>query len=363
MRIGEKMSLLSLCAGVFIFIFFMEDLSDDSLRSALISQSGDIYDLYDVQNFLSNRDFSKPIGQRFLTWLIRLGVIPAARSEWVPKIQQKYKNYKELCQRFFKNDFDQPLNSLSQEAAHSINVDILRTHSWFLTIASELSLTESDLPGCDVIATRILSCIGLDDPELSYTQGHDRYVWVTLLVAIIFSKKGNLSFSFAEAMSFYLTKGFLKINPISSDIENFPKIEAHFHVLDDLVESEVPRTSELLKSVGHSSMHYALKWELTLFADEHNAHELMFMWDRILLHIDDMTDYVRCLCIAHIRQVPCPEMPDEMAQAIQRNRVWDVPKLIDDSEQMLMDMRGGISFIEKASMLFYEYCGNCYWPF
>ena len=339
----------------------MEDLSNDALRSALISQSGDIYDFYDVQKFLFNRDFSKPVGQRFLSWLIRLGIIPAARSEWVLKIQQKYSNYKQLCQRFFKTDFDQPLLALAQDAGHSIHVDILRTKSWFLVISKELSISEHRLDKVDIMAQRILSCISLDSEELSYTQGHDRYVWVTLAVAIVFSQNGDLPLSFAEAMSFYLTRSFLIMNPISCDIENFSKIEAHFHILDDMVEANIPETYELLKSVGHSSMHYALKWELTLFADEHNAHELMFMWDRILLHIDDITDYVRCLCIAHIQQVPRTELADEMAQAIQRNRMWNVPKIIDDAEYLLSSMRGGVSFVEKLRMLAFELCGNCYW--
>lgn len=339
----------------------MEDLSNDTLRSALISKSGDIYDFYDVQNFLSKRDFSKSIGQRFLSWLIRLGIIPAARSEWVSKIQQKYSNYRSLCQRFFKNNYDEPLKSLGQESGHTINVDILRTHPWFLKMASDLGVPESFLKETDLQAKRILAVIGLENPELSYTQGHDRYVWVTLIISIIFAIDGDLPMSFAEAMTYHMTRAFIAINPISGDIENFSKVEAHFAVLDEMVEAEVPHTSALLKSVGHSSMHYALKWELTLFADEHNIHELMFIWDQVLVHIDDIVDYIRCLCIAHIKQVHCPEMADEMAQAIQRNRVWNVPKILDDAEELLNNMRGGVSFVEKVRMFCFNCRGSCYW--
>ena len=204
-------------------------------------------------------------------------------------------------------------------------------------------------------ATRILVIIGSEHPEMSYTQGHDRYVWVSLIVSIVFATQGGLPPIFSEAISYYLTYSFISINPISADIENFSKVESHFQVLDALVETEAPQTSALLKSVGHSSMHYALKWELTLFADEHNIHELMYIWDHILLHIDDIDDYVRCLCIGHIRQVPCTAMADEMAQAMQRNRIWDVPKLINNAEDILANMRGEISFYERIRM----FCNCC----
>lgn len=333
------------------------DFSNDMLRSALISQSGDIYDFYDVQEFLLRRDFFKPVGCRFLSWLIRLSVIPAARAEWVSKIQAKYSAYKILCQHLFKENYQTPLKRLSNDVAYTIRVDIDRTHSWFLSISKALGIPQKYLENTDVIAQRILAVITIDTPHLSYVQGHDRYAWMALLVSLYFIVKGNLTVEFAEAMSFYISRAFIAYNPISQDIENLPIIEAHFRILDRLVEEFVPETAALLNSVHHCSMHYALKWELTLFADEHNVHELMYLWDQILGRIEDITDFLRFLCVAHIQQVPLPKMADEMAQAIQKNKNWDVPHILDAADEMLQNARGGINFKEKLKMFLTGYCG------
>ncbi|EAY09768.1 hypothetical protein TVAG_414200 [Trichomonas vaginalis G3] len=331
----------------------------DLLRSALISQSGDIYDFDDVQEFLLRRDFRKPVEIRFLAWLIRFSIIPAARSEWVSKLQSKYSAYKVLCQHFFKESIDTPLVKLENDIAYTIRVDIERTHTWFLNLAKLLHIPQTFLENTNIMVERILSVITLDTPNLSYVQGHDRYAWISLLIGLFFIAKGGLNADFAEAMAFYLSRAFIAYNPISQDIENFSKIEAHFKILDALVEKHVPEAYAMLNSVGHSSMHYALKWELTLFADEHNIHELMYLWDQILGRLEDITDFLRYLCVAHIQQVPIPKMADEMAQAIQRNRNWDLPHLIDFADSLLMQTRGGISFIEKIRFLYLNYCESC----
>jgi hypothetical protein len=184
-------------------------------------------------------------------------------------------------------------------------------------------------------ARRILVTIALDSPNCLYTQGQDRFVWVSYLVSLSFAAAGGLPLDFAEAMAFNLGRTFILRNEIARQLENFPAIEHHFLQLDELVRREEPRVATYLQYSCHSSVHYALKWQLTFFADEHNAYELLFLWDQILAREADLDGFIRCLCVGHLRQVPIPVEPDEMALTIQRHKNWDVVKILDDAIELM----------------------------
>jgi len=333
--------------------------NEDSLRTAINLQCNDIYDNDGVLRFLNNSDTDKNIGTRLICWLIRSRIIPSARSEWIQRIISRYRSYKNICDKHFGGDIDSPLNKVDTETAFSINADTKRTKTWYFRQCECVGLASDIISDSEIRAQRILSLLSLENNS-SYTQGNDRFAWVSLIVSLYFTSKSGLNPLVAEALAYFLTVFFVEINPISQNIENFSYVEYHFSILDDMISEETPHVYELLKSANHKSMHYALKWELTLFADEHSILNLLFIWDKILSFSDDIIDYVRWLCIAHIRQVPIPQMADEMAESIQRYRGWDVQKIINETDQKIKETTQ-IGISEHIRMMFFECCSICHW--
>ena len=307
---------------------------DDEIRSALISQLGHIFGFESVRQFLLQHDLYKNVGARAICWLVALGVIPAARDMWLSSLKTIYNNYVSLISHHF-HGMDNPSDALSENMRHVIEADTHRTKPWFMRLCAQVGIQEEKIDGCEVRVRRIIACIALDAPQCEYTQGQDRFAWISYLVSLCFVIKGSMSADFAEALAFSLGKHFIERIEISKSLEKLPELEKRFVKLDALVKQEVPQVAEMLEQCGNTSVHYALKWRLTLFADEHTGYELMFLWDQILAREKDMDDFVMCLCVAHIKQVPIPEEADEMAVAIQRHRSWDMGKILADATELL----------------------------
>ena len=312
----------------------MEGPRDEEIRSALVSQLGNIFDLDDVKRFLVETDLYKSAGARAVCWLIAMQVVRPARTYWVSNLREIYQQYERLLNGHFDGK-SSPLDLFPADSAPVVKADTMRTKPWFIRLCSQIGIEKEAVNDCEERAQRILATIILVSPKCGYTQGQDRFVWVSLLVSLSFAITGGLSSDFAEAMAFSLGKGFISKIKISRNLGNLAALERIFSKLDQIVKQEVPEISKMLEQCGTSSIQYALKWQLTLFADEHNIYELMFLWDQILAREDDMTNFVICLCVAHIKQVPIPHEADEMAVTIQRCRSWDITKIVDDANELM----------------------------
>jgi hypothetical protein len=83
---------------------------------------------------------------------------------------------------------------------------------------------------------------------------------------------------------------------------------------------------------NQGAMHFALRWELLMFADEYEVRPLLLLWDNLLLHHDHYREFMYALCIAHAVQIPQP-VGDELAIVVaQRFRGWDVRAAIEFAE-------------------------------
>ena len=315
------------------------DVTNDSFRAALLSQSGNIYNSFDADQFLLSKDLYKHTGARFLCWMIKLRVIQPFRTRWLSTITGLYSDYRRILTKRFSDQPDSPISALSQRTRVIVEGDIIRTVVWFRRLAEEMGILGHHLEDAQFRALRVIAAINVEHPEHSYTQGNDRFVWVSYLVSLFFATRGGLEVSFAEAMSYHMTCAWLSHVKVAHNIENIGYLEKHFMKLDILIEQEEPDVASLLKQCNHKALQYAMKWELTFFADEHNAHDLLLIWDYIAQNINEVNKFLRCLTVAHIRQVQIPKMADEMAMYIQRNRSWDAQKIVSDALEMMEDRR------------------------
>ncbi|OHT07797.1 hypothetical protein TRFO_23823 [Tritrichomonas foetus] len=339
-------------------------INEEDIKAALISQSGNIYSKADVTQFLQHHDYYKHVGARFLCWLIQLELLSPIRAKWVTELYNLHNSYNKIrLERFpeqshqYNSQFN-PMSLLSDKIQNSINADLSVSQAWFEKLIEQVGIQPHYKEDAKTRFSRIITAINLENPSLSYTQGNDRLIWASYLVALSFSSNGGLDRSFAESMAYFLSIALISRIKISRYITDLSRLERHFSKLDWLLEREEPEISDVLIQEQHSAIHYAMKWELTLFADEHNAHELMFIWDQIFSRLDEYNEFLRCLCVSHIKQVPLAKNPGEMAMNIQKNRVWDVSKIVDDAVDMMVTKEVSCfsKFWKSVVTMFQEHC-------
>lgn len=337
----------------------MDELHQDQLRSSLIYYSGSLENFEEVQKVLLQQDFNKHNGIRFLCWMIRTNLIKSLRSSWIESFSSLYKDYSAKAEIYFSNPNLNPLDSIPARVAHVVRSDITRTKSWFMKCASQIGLQPNNIEDSDKRAERIISLIQNDSKKFNYTQGHDRFVWISLLLGLFFSSNGGLNNNFAEAMGYHLSKALISMIKISKYIENYERIEKHFAKVDKLLALKKPNIAHILRCCGNSSIHFAMKWELTWFAEEYQANELMFLWDQIIARLEDLDEFMRCLVVAHVSQVPIPHNKDEMAICIQKNKKWDVIRAINDAINYIYTDESDWNVFKSIYRLLGSYCGPC----
>jgi hypothetical protein len=229
-----------------------------------------------------------------------------------------------------------PLASLeSERESHTISSDVFRGMPWFSDHASRLNLTPFLTADAESRVVRILALMSLTFSQLSYTQSYDRYVFVNFLLCLTFCSESSLPPAFAEAMCFHLARRWINLVQVSSLVENATATELHFVELDDQLKLFAPGIMIPLRQSGQSSIHFAFRWQLLLFADEHSIKPLLLIWDQILLHQMNFKRYMSVLCLAHVRQIP-PLLPQEIPiEKLQTFRDWDVRRILSDAESIL----------------------------
>jgi hypothetical protein len=105
-------------------------------------------------------------------------------------------------------------------------------------------------------------------------------------------------------------------------------------ILDSAIEVADPRVAEELRKMHVNSIHFAMRWQMLLFADEHDFPDIWCIWDAIIAHRANASAFVNQLSITHILQVPLKESWN-VIEALQNHRRWDVPKLIRTAEERL----------------------------
>ena len=346
------------------YLFFFEEMSTNEnqeiktsilLRNILNHQNDAIFDYESAQKFLIIDDLKKDLSSRLISWLIIFHLITPIKDRWELSLSSLYKNYKNICLKYTKNetnDLNSVINLLQKEYSHVIVNDSLRTAPWFLKFAGKiniiniLSFNNQDdfMDKSTQIVQRTLALVMLENPDLQYVQGQDRFIWISYLLSLNFMTINatecdpeyiNEINEISEAITYHLGKTFIDNITIAKKIENYDYIEYHFQIVDSFVRKEAPEIALVLDEFQNSSLHYALKWELTLFAEEYDLYQLLYLWDDILAHIDELDEYLIYLIVAHVKQVPIPRDKGDTAITIQRYKSWDVYQIIKDANQMI----------------------------
>ena len=298
-----------------------------SLQNAFYLVGTDIDNKAKALAFILKRSLKKDQCKRFISWLLAMDILPDNKQLWVDTIFQIYNTYNEKINSLLSTNSNSPLAQLSQDEAFLLSSDLNRTLLKFHKFAETLNISKEVIETAFFHASRIFALIILSDPTFSYTQGCDRYVYSVFLLSCLFSEKHHLPIIFSEAMTFYLSIKLMNLSKITHYLMNPNRIQKHFEELDKKMMAVNSETMKKYQEFGQSSVHFALRWEILMFADEHDFNGLMLIWDQIIARRDYFSSYIQALCIAHFAQAP-----DGQLDKLQRFKNWDYKKLLYDAD-------------------------------
>ena len=282
-----------------------------------------------ADDFLSKIDLKKDNISRLFAYLLKLSIIKDGKKTIGEQIVQLNEDYLESAKKLLENNFDSPLSKVQKSSANTITADIKRSLFWFEDACKIFGVEKSLTKGADEIAKRILCMIELTDEKLKYTQGFDRYVFLMYALSLYFVMKADIDKKYAETLSFHLAISLIKLSDPNQILDD-PIGYDGFEKIDGLMEKHCPKTFAILNEAGQSAFHFALRWRLILFCDEHEANATLLIWDALLVHMKKLDEFFTYLACAHAAQVPIKDS-FSIVEDIQRYRKWNNTKIIEDA--------------------------------
>ncbi|KAH0786764.1 hypothetical protein GPJ56_009293 [Histomonas meleagridis] len=265
-----------------------------------------------AKEFCKCYDLQKDQTYRLFSWMIELKLVKPSCDSVASQIINFYNKYKEMVQQI-----PDPFTLLQ--------------------------FSDQNMLGIRILSFSIQN-------DYSYTQGYDRFLWISLSVSLVFANNFNFPILFAESIAYQLLIKLIQIGNYN-DFLNLDSFNEYFDDLSSIISSKAPMISNKLSENGVSPFFYALKWRLILFADIHETFDILQLWDNMFLHIDNFELYFKYLCVAHLKQIQSYDEEEDLAEVIQSYKNWNLEDIIDDANEM-MEPEYGINQFAMATFAF-----------
>jgi len=280
-----------------------------------------------VSAFLESVDLKKDNVIRFVAWLNALQIIPISPNAILESFESHADRYRTLV----REKFD--VQPVPHDDCSLIEMDVRRGMHIARAHSQTLGLSDDQLSFCELHCQRILTILSRSSPKFSYTQGFDRFASIAYLISLNFALAVGQDASFAEPLAYFLTEQLLTLSSAACMLDAGGSVLKGHASLDHRIKDLYPELWASLKEANHSSIHFAFRWKILMFADEHDLTSLFLIWDQLIAHRRQYSRYMEALCLAHIGQVPVE--PDVfMVDRLQNFKQWDVPKLIADANRL-----------------------------
>lgn len=331
------------------------------IHSVICSSKNGISTRKDAENFLLTEKNSKNYTDRYISWMLMLNILNPSKDSWADYICQLCSKYESFLNSKLVENPSDPLLALSDEQESQIQNDLRRTIRFFNDLAKSANLPYIKQNGVLFRVARVLTMMNLTESKFTYIQGCERYVYICYLISILFTTENDLPDMIAEASAYYLATKMIELSGISHYLSDPTRLENHFRELDQKMYQINPNLMNYLSKQMQTSIHFALRWEILLFAEEHDYAGIITLWDRIICHKTAMQQYIEALCLAHFAQVPICKLGQ-----LQHYKNWNMQKLIADADKF-MDPNTNLFGWGKAAMLFLavgvvtaaKYISNC----
>ena len=312
-----------------------QTMDEEDITGTLLRYNKTITSKEDARAFLKEKNLSKDNSIRLIAWLVILDIIPANENDRGAYITNLVSSYEKGIKEAFGIYLDEPLKALEPKVGNIIKGDIDRSINHFRQLASQMKIAQTvyvDEAYPQLI--RMLSYLALK--QMTYIQGFDRYAIVSYLLAAEFAKENSLPPLFAEVLTYSLCPKIVLLSEMHTFLDHIPATQERYNKLDLALYKYIPNTMNELRLAGNSAFHFALRWEIVMFADEYDAAPLLLLWDQFLANKERFKEYSFNICIAHAEQAPSHQTKSEpsLLEAIQSYKDWDVIKIIDRANEL-----------------------------
>jgi hypothetical protein len=276
--------------------------------------------------------FDLPNPTRLLCWLLQFDILLSPSGRWPSDLFRLGDEYSRLIASHL-DDCADPLRNIPAASRRVVHADTTRDVGWFSRHARDLGVDPELQSDVVLRCSRVISALSVSAIEFVYTQGYDRFVFVTYLVGLEFCAWFGIERQFAEAVCFRLSREFINLVQIS-DLLAKPRVtEANFVTMDGDMMEYAPEVMQRLRKVGQSSIHFALRWEILLFADEYDVRPLLLLWDHAIIHRKEYKKWLHWLCVGHIRQFRSQAGNEALLEKTQRFRDWNIEQAVEFANQ------------------------------
>lgn len=319
------------------------------ITEALRLGEGMIFNYMDARKFLLVDKANKNPVDRLISYLICLKIIYQSREKWVPSLLKVAETYYEHVKFYFEKDSDDPLSIVPTKSEVTMKNDFPRTVNWYNAVAPALGVDLKKINDAEFRISRMFAILAREHPEIVYTQGYDRYGFIYYAMCLLLCQKGNLPVEFGEAIAYNLLCNTLSLIPMSRLLDNQPELVKHFTHLDNVLLNYDREKYDRLSKNGASLLLFGVRFELLLFADEHDLDDTFRIWDQIFGRLENYDHMISAFTIAHIHQIQfSPECVNVLEEILHFEK-WNMDQLIIDANELLNHRR---SFIESIC----EFC-------
>ena len=291
--------------------------------------------------------------ERFFFWLFHFGILPPEKGDWLPILKDIYESHRETAMS------GDPLAKFTEEQRTVIEVDLDRSIYWFNECADEIGLGREYKAQGMILIKRIFGEFLASNADFKYFQGYDRYVIVSLLLCLQFAERSRSSPDFAEAMAFILSASWILLVNVPYIYQN---CQSHFEDLDESIKSMFPSIWNSISSLNVTTIHFVLKWEVVLFSDQHNIHDIFKIWDYFVFYRQDFQEALKAMDISHITAIDFSSIDN-----IFHYDGWNANSVIDGAidlmdEPIFERVMEPLSAIAEKILKWFPFCRGCTGP-
>jgi hypothetical protein len=290
------------------------------------------------------------VADHFFPWLLFLTVLPPELDLWQAELQALVGGYSALA----KSREDWPARRFSGPISldgfgadalmGAIVVDVVRTSRLLYALPPAIPPSPAS-PSDDPLfekhehfrrIERLLFVFGSSIGN-RYCQGFNELASVLYLAIVGGFWTGECYRSYiadtapldqAEALTYWcFQKLMAKCDLLRLYGDDTAFLDAYLCDFQRLLSKSLPGVADVLAEWGITPLFYAIRWFTLMFAQEHQVLTLLWIWDEILMHADDLLAYLKHMALAHLEAAAQKFQAKNYAatlQAVQRIKIRDI---------------------------------------
>ena len=306
----------------------MEEKSPEFVIFPLVQPGQDSYDVDMIKHLARYGLENSPPEDRAIAWLVFLEVYPRNPNLWQEeraKDADVYNMYKEMCGLvdFHTKSFPQYIKKeifglKNNDLMMLIHGDIVRTgrHIFKLPEWKLEGVEYAEKNGNDPNILcweghmrrleRILYVLGSINPALSYMQGFNELLMPIYFTLYQGKALFNNNIDEVEYLAFFCLHKLITLTVITDLFTTQDKSSILIHRLNGfnvVLKKHVPLCYDAIQKLKIHPVCYCFKWFSLLFCQDYEIPQVLYIWDALLTHFDDLVNYAFYIGAAQVKMI------------------------------------------------------------